>query len=535
MPVSPHARLLFSLGNAFDDNRPALQPMLEKAGYKVTSALGTLESLSKDIVGDGYFYWASHSGWLEIKGDCSATSTSCTQPVWIIATATEWSAAADATDFIKDLRKNHLISLAGASWDRVPNPVDTNKNGKIDEEERVTHKTVYAIRPEFVSTRFKFSDSSTILQDGCTSAAKPFSDAYFAANAGMYLGWDKVTFMGPKMALFTDRLLGSNTVPPVEDPPERPFSQRKVIDWMRAKGLDGSGSGSKLQVAINPGNAGPEAEPGILAPSIQFMSVDDGLFQGDPGTLTLSGEFGQRDDGKYKREVFLAGKSLHIQDGGDNWTIIADLKDGDPAGGPVVAIIGGRISNEVPLSLYDIHMTYEFVGADSLRISQNVHYKVRMDVHRSREDVGVPPVGRLEPFRSRKDSSAFFTASGTANVATCQFTWSGSGPIVVPTVPAGSGLLLGGVVDLATGTFPAFMPTSEGGPVTEVVTCPPGSSTTSTLQASIRFDNNPVATMNMSTYALMAGSATYTNARGNGTLNWYDSLPLYPPTATTKD
>ena len=423
VPLSLDAHLMFSLGNAFLDNRPALQTMLKKAGYEVRNDLATLEVLHDGIGGDGYLYWATHSGWLDIDK----------VPTPVISTASQWSRDADATLFISTLRKNHEIAIAGASWDAVPNPVDTNGNGKIDDEERVTHKTVYAIRPAFIANHFKLSDSSVVMQDSCTSADKVFADAYFAAKAGMYVGWDKVTYLSPKMALFTDRLLGSNTVDPIESPPERPFPQENVIAWMRAKGLDGSGSGSKLEVAINAGS-----QAGILAPSIRFLWVDEGFFQNDPSTLTLSGEFGPRDDGKYKREVILGGKSLNVT-GGDDFTIIADLPDDDAAAGPVVVIIGGRTSNEVPLSLYDVHMIWQFAGPGSLHISQNLHYKLRMDVHRSREDVGLPPVGPPQSFRSRKDSGGSFRRAAPPLWAIAPSHGRGPEPSPYPPSPLDSG------------------------------------------------------------------------------------------------
>ncbi|HEY8073157.1 MAG TPA: hypothetical protein VIF62_03590, partial [Labilithrix sp.] len=530
VPLGPNARLLFSLGNAFSDNRPALKSMLANAGYSVTTPDATLTMLYDAVKDDGYFYWASHAGYFDVQGTCGPNLTSCNKEIWMISTASEWSAAADATDLVKGLYAAHLITVAGASWDNIPNPVDTNKNGKIDPEEQITHKVVYAIQPAFIAQRFKLSEKSAVFQDSCTSAFHAFSDAYTSAGADLYVGWDKTTWMGPKMALFTDRMLGANTVAPIEAPPERPFPQDRVIAWMRAKNLDGSGSGSKLQVTAN-----PDSGAGILAPSIQYLLVDEGFLQPDQSTLTFIGSFGPRDDGKYKREVFLGGKPLHISDGGDESTIIADLPDDDSAAGAAVVVIGGRISNEVPLSLYDVRMTWQFAGAGSLFIKQDLHYKLRMDVHKSRDDVGAAPVGRLEGFRLRKDSYGTYAASGTGTVGTCDYIWTGSGNVTIPAVPMGPSLLLAGVVDLASGTIQAFTPVSDGGPATETVTCDGNPPMDFVLSTAIGYDANPAASMDTSTYAVNGGVATLHKDNGTGTLVWMYAVPLFPPTDKTKD
>ena len=201
---------------------------------------------------------------------------------------------------------------------------------------------------------------------------------------------------------------------------------------MHAAHLDDDGHGSKIGVGA------VSTQVGILAPSIQDLWVNEGFFQGDPSNIVVSGLFGPRDDGKYKRELFINGKPLNITDG-DETTIIADIPDEDgqdtPAAGLVTVAVGGRISNEVPLTLYDIPMIWTFVGPDSLKITQNLHFVVRMDVHRYRLNVGLEPGGYIQSFRSRKDSFGSYSATGSSTVDGCTTAWSGSGPLAVPAAP----------------------------------------------------------------------------------------------------
>jgi len=524
-PLSPSAHVLLSLGNAFKDSRSILQSMLQDAGYTVTPGTGTLKELTESIVDDGYFHWHTHSGWVELTPGVK-------EPV--ITTATEYDKVVHKEAFIQNLWKKRWITVAGASWDRIPNPVDKNNDGKIDLEESLTVKAVYSLRPPFIDQFFHFSDNSVVMQDSCTSADGVFAGPFAKANAGVYVGWNSITTDNTRMALFTDRLLGANAVPPIEKPPQRPFGQQKVIEWMRAKALDSDGgtTNSKIMIAVKPGSDG-----GILAPSIESLWVDEGFFQPDPSKLIVTGIFGPRDDGKYKREVLLNGKALNVTDG-DDTTIVADIDDTDDtkSAGIVVVTVGGRISNEVPLSLYDIPVSWEFVGADSLKITQTLHYKVRMDVHRYRTEPGGTPGGYFQVFRSRKDSSGTFFAGGTATVGDCKFDWAGSGAVKVPSSAAGLfGLFASGGFDPATGKFPLFLIVSDGGPATETVKCGDGTPSQQPLDTAIHSDKDPVVFMDPPTYAIMPGTTKYANEKGNGTLKWSLAAPLYGPTSKTKE
>jgi hypothetical protein len=521
VPMAPTAHVLFSLGNAFTNSTSTLQAMLVPAGYNVVTGSGDLATLDAGIAGDGYFLWDTHSGWL--------TEGKVLSP--IICTSTEFSKAVNKTALIQRLWAEGTITLSGSATDVVPNPKDTNKNGKIDHEEQFVIKNVYAIRPSFISKHFKFADNSVVLQDSCTSADAAFSNAYIAANAGLYGGWDNVAQSSTRMSLFTDRMLGANTVAPIETPPERPFEAAKVIAWMRKFGLDRAGS-AKLQLSSKPG-----FDAGILAPSIQSVRVTEGLLRGAQSTVTINGIFGPRDDGKYKRELTIGGKSANIT-GGDDLTIIADIPTtGTGSVGLCVVTVAGRISNEVPLSLYDIPMTYTLIGADKLKISETIHYYVRMDVHQFRTDVGAPLSGDLEIISERSDSIGTFSATGSSSAAGCTSTWAGSGTVQVPaSLSVQPSVTLNGVLDVAGQVSLAFVPTFNPDPdaVIQTTTCGTDPPNMRSIDAAVHYSPDPSIELVPPSGVLLPGSATYSGADGKGTLTWSTALAMPSPDAKTK-
>lgn len=525
VPASTQARLLFSLGDAFNNNVPVLQSLLTPAGYKTATGTGHLEELTTQIQGDGYFYWMTHSGWLTDKG----------VQLPIIATSDLYTKLAHDSNFIRDLYDQGMLTVTSVTNNKRAIPVDLNSDGKITVEEELDYNLVYAIRPAFIKKYFKFAANSVIMQESCTSADPAFRDAYIFAKAGAYVGWSSVTRPGRSMPILTDRLLGGNVLKPLDTPPERPFDIVGVMAWMQAKGYDLDEEGdSQLRAGIASGS-----NAGILAPSIQSMQINELYLIGKPSLLVISGIFGPRDDTKYKREVLVNGIPLKIVDGNDT-SITAEIPEtGNASAGPVVVVIGGRISNEVPISLYTLKMNYTFLSAGTMKVVDTITYKIRLDVHQNRGTIDTDPSGDVAFFFGRSDSIASFIASGTGVIDGCTHTWAGSGTITTAILGNPFTINLTGEYDRATGKFPSFQPLvlfkeTDG---TLTVQCPPAPPTTSPggILNPVAYDEEPKVEIDLDTYAIQPGSVNYTtNPIGTGTLSWQLCAPQYPPTDKTK-
>lgn len=522
VPLATSARVIHSLGGGYTNNTAIMSSLLTEAGYSPQAMTGTLTELANSIKGVGYFYWGTHSGWIG-------------EPQFpIISTNTKFSEAMDGTPFVKDLYAKKLITLCGGGEELIPNPVDTNKNGKIDEEEKVKKVNLYAIRPEFIKAYFKFSPNSVVLQDSCTSADAAFRNVFLAAGASVYVGWDKITSSTTQMALLTDRMMGGNRLPPLDTPPDRPFDLENVMAWMLSKGLATDTLGAKMNAVRLTGTDG-----GILSPSIQSIQINEGHMLGKPSTVVITGIFGPKNDALYKREVLVSGQPLKVVDGNDT-SITAEIPNtGVASAGPCVVIIAQRKSNEIPISLFSINMTYTLIGTGTFKVVDTINYKLRLDLHRNRAGVAATPGGDIAYFFGRSDSKASFVASGTGTYDGCTHSITGTGTVTPGLLGNPVTIELVGEFDRATGTFPSFQPLVFFDPnLGSVTTTCPGGGGPGTepggIPSMVGYDTEPKVLLDDITYAILPGQTTWVTGFGIGTLKWNLSIPQYAPKETTK-
>jgi hypothetical protein len=397
VPKSKRALVLYSLGNAFIDITPDLKTILTKAGYEVSSGKGDLSSLVTDVADTGYFYWATHSGYVAVNG----------KQFPIITTATEFSDATDATAFIQGLKKDKLVGVVGATSDRNPNPTDMNGNGKIDPEEALPVKLYYAVRPAFVEKYFKFSKQSIVCQDSCSSAVADFSGAFTKAGASHYLGWDKVTTSTDEVLVFTDKLLGADSVA-MTDPPSRPFDARSVLAWMQKFALDTASNGAKL-VAVRD----DDTETGILAPSIESLEMDEEHEQ-----LIIYGNFG---DDRANTTVTVNGAQREVVDWQPRSRLIKVSMpvSGPGSAGEVKVKVRGIESNGRVLTEWRGALIHVHKDVASLEEDITLRFHLRGDVASIRSNVGLPAVKPADQITmiAAKDSVAECSASGSDSVS----------------------------------------------------------------------------------------------------------------------
>jgi hypothetical protein len=518
IPSQKKAVVIFSLGDAFGDPTIKLEQMLKDAKYSVTPSIGTLSFLMSDVTGVGYFYWHTHSGFAHPEA---------AEPFALVSTGSDVTPESEASALIKQLKADKMIATTSVIQDRIKNPIDENKNGKIDEEEQFVHKGMYAITPKFVRTYFKFGPSSSVMQDSCTSADVLMQSAYQDAGAKIFFGWDKVTQDNNRMVVLTDRLLGANVMEPKETPPQRPFEWTPVLDWMHSKNLDSDGGASHITVTQS-------GDGGLLAPSISSLIISEALYANSPSKINIFGMFGPRNDGLYKREVFVNGQSLNIT-GGTDTMIEADMPNTGPGvAGDCQVKVAERVSNIVPITLWEIKFKFNFDGPASARYDVDLTYKLRLDIHRPRELPGGELKGDVRHFLCMNQGTATFTSSGTYSDG-CTHNWSGSGSTGPPPGPGTPYYMaLFGEVDVKNRKFVTFIPIATfSTPVTDNFVCPKGNGK-SVLPPSVATSAPIVPTIAEGTYAIVAGQGTLTTALGVGTLKWETTMPQFPPTDKTK-
>lgn len=431
VPINSTAHAFFSLGNAFQNHTANVEAMLETAGYSVKTGDAQLDTLMKEIKGDGVFYWNTHSGFFN-QGTVNEQA--------LITTMTESSPAkekADAT--LRNLLANKVVCIAGATTDVNPNPVDENKNGTIDHEEQLVMKVVYAITPKFIETYMKFSPGSVVVQSSCTSGHASFVNAFHKAGANVYFGWDSVARPGRQMAVLIDRLIGANLYDPKPTPPLRPFDHTAVMTWMVANGLDFDGHSAHVKAYVKPGSL-----DAILKPSIRRMAVAE-----DTGRLTIRGSFGN--PASEDRRVTMNGAELSIVSWSPEEIVCTLPATGPNSSGEVKVGVRGA-EDPAPLSFRESNpvMLTEWSGTLTIidrtsgsglgngsgvnEVTGTMVVKFRGDVHSYRDNPGQTPI---EPttaaFLSKPDSTLSYTSSGTITITggdtTQTTTYSGSGTI----------------------------------------------------------------------------------------------------------
>jgi hypothetical protein len=270
--------------------------------------------------------------------------------------------------------------------------------------------------------------------------------AILSSGAQLFAGWTRATEVAhlDKVAKYVfDRMLGANTVAPVESPPQRPMGAASILKELRAKGLDlnlvdrGSSWTSAFRF-LTP--QGERLRTDRLAPSIARLEPDVAnrklYVKGDLQPYWLS-------DPAALRCSIDGIESQATTQLGD---VVCDLPA--DASGDVQVIVDGRRSNRVRLSSWSGTLTYEITGPGSLRQTWTFPVRLLGDVHRYRAGAGETP-GRHEKtyvVMKAQGSSGSFTATGEHEDARYRVTWSGGGsitPNVTPTACDGCFALFG--------------------------------------------------------------------------------------------
>ncbi len=276
--------------------------------------------------------------------------------------------------------------------------------------ERGKNTPVYGITRVFIRKHMLFSNHAVVVADTCNGANAELGKAFIDQGVGTYISWDWES--GPQSVLrceqIFDRLLGTNKSAPVSVPEERPFSMQAIQTWMTNKGYDLDPT-TGLQTTARLKFRHHLTMPGhILRPAIRSIEYDNSPTQ---TMLKLTGDFGK--DPGAEGKVFWGGREMHVAKWDQDEGITIDqLTVPLPVGDFEVRIRDRHKSNLTPMTEWTIPFTYEVKGNGTLKYNINGSYKVRFDVHGSRNLPEDPVNYPLVPFLNHADFTGTATASG---------------------------------------------------------------------------------------------------------------------------
>lgn len=525
LPI-PHKVALFdSLGTAFEHPMSRIRTSLNKHGYPATIGFGFIEELVQVSAVAGIL-WSTHGG----MGAQAKVWPGQIVPVYGLWT--ENLVTDNPSAQIAGMIANDELAVGSASVDTLPIPVDTNNNGVIDPEERLSHETHYMILPKFVQLHMSTGENSFVWVDGCSSSTDAaLVAAFLNKGANVYIGWDNLLYGNEATERAFDRMLGENAVTPKDSPPYRPENLFDVIGWLQRNGHDKSAGGNPRTVATLKYLTKPVVNFALLRPTIEHCNVFEPTVRGSKATLELKGEFGA--ERNYERVVTVDDTALVIK----SWTptvIVCELPlFGSGAVGPVVVKANGHKSNPVPITFWRVRMTYLVDGPGSLFYRWDMSVNFRQDVHKARRKPWEIPRGAVKYLAPMWDSTATMTCGGQGPWAGGSTTFSGGTTPVYGPAPARAPFFMGLTTTLDTeaglaNNF-AFVGYSE---YTSTTVTPKGTITQIVNGAPA---TNPFSlVLDSTTYAIKGGSASLSTALGTHTLSWSTTTGIWPPDDKTQ-
>jgi hypothetical protein len=510
LPSNPHARLINTLGSAFEpvfgggaaSTIGKLRNWFTAAGYTEPIGDASVEGL-KQAQGDGVFYLSSHGSWGNTRGEYTSYG------VW---TSDEVSADNDVR-FSADLNSNP----PRLCWYRALD------NNNLIGENRRTH---YAITPDFVRTYMKFGTNSLVFFNACGSDQVDFKAACIEKNAGVYLGWTNNidAQQGLKAARFLfDRLLGAHQETPAENPPQRPFEVTYVLEDMLLRNFDThiGNKGPTTLLATPPYGYG--GEPTLIAPTIQWGIPP--LVDGDVNIL-IDGSYG--DNPGSAGSVKLGNNALSIA----NWTPGRIECPVPASGGNLVVKIQGIKSNTIQLTEWHAQFTVFYHGKQSLQQKVVLNINFWADVHNWRS-LPHKPANFWQPryFYVMPNSSCQFESSGkeVSDLDTNSVieSWSNAvTPALSRSFLEDTFFGMQGLVDSVgrsslfqlrfQGKYTRFL---AGSGTSEEIFSPP-------------FQLSQIIGQMADGYVLPGGSIPWSEGDFSGTFTWNTLQPLYPPDPT---
>jgi len=431
LPLFPNARIMNSLGSAFDLNgadqanfaqaKADITSWLTTSGYTNVPTTPTIDAL-KGVQSDGVVYWSSHGSYGIGRNNDTLYG------VW---TATErgFANSIQSTDtlYSDDLNDGSLIYFSAPHDAGIIFPSTPVK---------------YAITHRFVTKYMSFGRHSLVFVNACLSDDDDFRGAVLSKGAALYMGWDNYANAARACRIgrfYFDRALGMNQERPVQTPPQKAYQLYDVYPFMQGVGL------TETDVDRGGGNAHATLNAN---PSLSDLTQLRPIMYAMEGTATeasLAGWFGP--DPGADGVVEFGGRRLAVR----LWTENQIRTEPVTSGGEVRVTVRGLRSNTMPLSEFRLTGSIVVTGRGTLRrtIDYTIDFTMNVVTYRTRVDGPVSDWPSFRAFQPLPGSSATYTASGEYRDNNGQLveSWSGGGSL--PLVPYGSlqtGISLGGVI-----------------------------------------------------------------------------------------
>jgi len=408
LPSGKKALLMRAMGAAFQDIRGDLSTMLTNAGYTPSQQQGTIENLAA-VRRPDIFYFDTHGVYAKDWGG----------PGKDLAVA--WTATPSPNAAYEPL-------CSGAD----PELVRMTALDSYSATGAAVNVGHYGITPAFLRNRgVTFATNSLVYMDCCFLDLGPFKTACTAAGASLYAGWTDEVKGGDasRAALFGfDRMLGADSGKPnKETPKQRPFDYQSVLTDIRNRGWDHSGA-AVLNYSTGAGDCG------MLAPSIQFITLYEAPFYGTAKTkMEIAGLFGN-DPGESKRKVTIADTLVEVSEWAPDMVTCDIPNFGEGSVGDVVVTVNDHKSNKVPLTEWTIPFTYTRRYWGSLQDTFHVNVHIRADIHSWRDKPRETPTKpTVVPFNGMADMDGDWKSEGEGfwnnDSGETRYVWGGSGSL----------------------------------------------------------------------------------------------------------
>jgi len=523
LPIPKGLTLIDSLGNAFDHYEDTIKAAATGHGYTAKVISGDIGELIS-INGGAGIHWHTHGGFGNLLG---AGTNAEVYGLW---TSTVFTSTPTAQ--IEALIKNGELGVGSAATDINLVPQDLNGNNIIDEDEKYTHPRHYMILPKFVHNHMSTGENSFVWIDACSAATDThLISEFLGKGADVFVGWDNIQ-SGAKVptTIAFDRMFAENAVTPKDSPPYRPESLFDAIGWLQRKGLDKLTTEGHLATLKYFTDSSENFA--LLRPSIQQCSVTESQTKGPLARLTLEGQFGAARN--YDRTVTVDDTPIHIV----SWSptvIQCDLPNtGAGSYGLVEVTANGHKSNQVPITLWKVQVTYDFRGRGSLFYKWVINMNFRQDVHLARNKPWDPIKGAVKRLAGMWDSTATFSSGGQASVpGGGTEKWSGGGPVPYDLKPQANAIYFLFSIDFDTnlkvaaecaysGNFTIASTTTypDQGPAYTTV---PGEPLTNGFDMELDSD-----------YSIKGKTVTFSAGEGTGTLSWATTGGVWTPDTMTQ-
>jgi len=478
VPTSISARFINTMGPAFPNVTTRFTPLLAAKGYALVPDPGKIETLAT-AAGDGVFCLNGHggivtipdvdsSGNVQVDASGNATGLRSAYAIW---TSSPYDPS-NPNEYRTSILAGEVgIGIAAYSYVIV--------NGNLVDVD-AAH---YWITPQFVRNRMQaFGENSLVWFNTCSSDAPDSADLVaecLGKKAGLYVGWSNPTSAGaiiPAGRFILDRLLGSNTTNPKENPAQRPFNYEEVWDDLRKHGLNSYPVAPKdpsdlrtTEIVYTPG----ASRFGLLAPSLKevFISevTDQAILEGSFGTPPAN-----------QRAVLIGGLEAAVDSWGEEEIVCKLPRTGTGSAGDVVVSVRGHDSNIRRITEWNIPLRYSFKNPDKpgLEVAGEGFVRFRADIGEFREHAHDAPSRRIRAAVATRDSILPLMASGRFTPpGACPTEWSGQQDFT----PVGYGPLTYGMVvrfkvdpDAGTGAIGLGLQASGPPPFLDLECSPPG-------------------------------------------------------------